>query len=330
MNILLIQGGWSTERDVSLSGAKVVRAAMERLGHSVQSFDPAESLAHLPDAVVGKDFAYIALHGCPGEDGIIQAMLDRLGVPYQGAGPAGSLTAIDKHASKALYAAAGLPTAPSVLLHSLPAAGWLPPFAFPVFVKSNTGGSSLNMAYVATAQELRPALERLFTIGGTYIMEPAMQGVEVTCGILGTLEQDAAGAVQEVPKALPPILIKAKSGAGFFDYQSKYAQGGAEEICPAPIGEELTQKVMALALQAHNALGLCGYSRTDFILTQEHGPMILETNTLPGMTATSLLPQEAAAVGLSFDALIERLLALGLACRGNGACCGTMQHRGNN
>ncbi len=322
MNILLIQGGWSTERDVSLSGAKVVHAALERLGHTIHAYDPEESLAGLPAAVQGKDFAYIALHGCPGEDGIIQAMLERLGVPYQGAGPAGSLTAIDKHASKALYAAAGLPTAPSVLLHSQPAPGWLPPFAFPVFVKANTGGSSLNMAYVATPQELPAALERLFALGGTYIMEPAMQGVEVTCGILGLLEQDAAGTVQEVPKALPPILIKAKSGAGFFDYQSKYAKGGAEEICPAPIGEELTQKVMHMALQAHNTLGLCGYSRTDFIITQEHGPMLLETNTLPGMTATSLLPQEAAAVGLSFDALIERLLALGMAARGKNEAQG--------
>ena len=314
MNILLIQGGWSSEREVSLAGAKGVRAALERLGHTVTPFDPAHDLCGLFAAAREKDFAFIMLHGSPGEDGLVQAMLERIGLPYQGTGPAGSLLALDKNAAKVFFAEAGLPTAPWCLLTGRPDSGWLPPFPFPLFIKANTGGSSLHMERVASQDELPAAIERLFAVGDSYIVETAVSGVEVTCGVLGVLDGD-----EETPVALPPILIKAKAASGIFDYASKYSPGGAEEICPAPLPEALTKRVQDIALAAHNALGLEGYSRSDFIISPGGEPQILEVNTLPGMTATSLLPQEAAAVGLSFDALIERLLHLGVA-RHKRAC----------
>ena len=145
MNILLIAGGWSSERDVSLASGKVIGQALQNLGHVVERFDPAESLEGLMQAVKGKDFAFIALHGSPGEDGLIQAMLDRAGCPYQGAGPAGSVLAINKAASKVLFAGAGLKTAPWLLINALPDRDWRPELKFPLFIKANTGGSSLHM-----------------------------------------------------------------------------------------------------------------------------------------------------------------------------------------
>ena len=306
MNILLIAGGWSSERDVSLAGAKVVEEGLRKLGHNVKRFDPAASLAGLLEAAENSDFAFICLHGSPGEDGLIQAMLETVGCPYQGAGPAASILALDKSASKTLFTKAGLRNAPWQLLHALPDRDWQPDLAYPIFIKANTGGSSLHMEKVEQAADIYPALERLFAFGSCYLMESAVTGQEVTCGILGMLQ-----CREEVPQPLPPILIRPRSGE-VFDYHSKYAPGGAEEICPAPISRELTETIQAMALSAHKILGISGYSRADFILPANNEPVLLEVNTLPGMTATSLLPQEAAAIGLSFEDLLARLIELGL------------------
>ena len=307
MNTLLIAGGWSSERDVSLAGGKVVHKALVQLGHNVTFYDPALSLAGLAEAVAGKDFAFINLHGSPGEDGLIQSMLERLGCPYQGAGPAASMLALNKAAAKVFFAAAGLTTAEGLMINRKPEADWQPILRYPLFIKATTGGSSLHMEQVMTPEQLHPALERLFAVGTSYLVESAIDGDEVTCGVLGSLQGD-----EETPEALPPILIKPSTGK-VFDYTSKYAPGGAEEICPAPISAELTKRVQDMALAAHRALGISGYSRADFILRNNQEPVLLEVNTLPGMTPTSLLPQEAAAVGLSFDQLVRRLIDLGLA-----------------
>lgn len=311
MNILLIAGGWSTERDVSLAGGKGVEAALKRLGHKVTVFDPATGLHALAQAVEGKDFAFINLHGSPGEDGLIQAMLEEMGCPYQGSGPVGSILALNKAASKMFFVKAGLPTAAWELLTSRPAPGWRPSLPFPLFIKANTGGSSLGMERVDSESDLEAALDRLFGIAKEFLVEPLVQGTDVTCGVLGELVDGV-----EVPKALPPIMIRAKNKTGLFDYASKYIPGGAEEICPAPISAKLTARIQELALAAHNCLGLSGYSRSDFMVPDLEAwgePVLLETNTLPGMTSNSLLPQEAAAEGMGFDQLIERLIELGLA-----------------
>jgi D-alanine-D-alanine ligase len=299
MNILLIAGGWSPERQVSLVGAQKIREALQLLGHSVTVFDPETSLQGLCEAAKGKDFAFINLHGAPGEDGVVQAMLTRIGVPYQGSAPAGSFLALHKDAAKSLFRKFGLLTPDWILLHELPAPDWIPPFPYPIFIKNNTGGSSLGLARVTCSEELRPALQRLFAQGGDFLVEPACKGLEVTCGIL-----DA--------EALPPILIVPKAQGGkFFDYESKYVAGAADEICPAPLPAETLDRIKAAALKAHFALGLSGYSRADFILGDDGTLNLLEVNTLPGMTPNSLVPREASVNGLYFEQFIQRLIDLG-------------------
>lgn len=309
MNILLILGGWSSEREVSLKSGAVVADILVKLGHSVTRFDPAESLNGLFAEAQKADFAFIALHGSPGEDGLIQALLERAGCAYQGSGPAGSFLALNKAAAKEIFRSKGLSTPDWALLATRPPKGWKPPFAYPLFIKSNTGGSSLAMERVVAPEELEAALDRLFAAGGEFIVEPSVEGLELTCGVLG-----APDGGEEV---LPPILIRPKAatsaGGVFFDYVSKYTPGAAEEICPAPIPEDTTRMVQNAALAAHRALGLSGYSRADFMLMPDGNIMLLEVNTLPGMTATSLLPQAAAAAGISFSKLIDRLIDMGLA-----------------
>lgn len=307
MNILLIAGGWSSERDVSLSGGRAIHKALLNLGHSVSFYDPTLSFEGLVEAADEMDFAFINLHGSPGEDGIIQAMLERTGCPYQGAGPAASMLALNKASAKALFLRAGLNTQHYRLLNSLPERDWQPALRYPLFIKSNTGGSSLHMEKVTRPEDLRAALKRLFSLGGSYLVESAVEGREITCGVLGSLDGD-----DEVPSAMPTILIRPSAG-DVFDYTSKYSPGGAEEICPAPIPDELTRSLQQSALAAHKVLGCQGYSRADFIVPDNGEPVLLEVNTLPGMTATSLLPQAAAVAGLSFEQLIQRLIDLGLA-----------------
>lgn len=306
MRVLLIAGGWSSERDVSLSGGRIIHAALERLGHEVRHYDPVHDLHGLIPLAREADFAFLNLHGSPGEDGLIQALLDRVGCPYQGSGPAASFLALNKAAAKELLAEAGVPTPNWVFLPQDPGphmADWRWPHAFPVFVKPNTGGSSLGMGRAADAVTLRTLLEGLWAAGAEALVEEACPGVELTCGVLGNTGEEAA---------LPVILIKPNRGE-FFDYASKYEQGGADELCPAPIPDAVRDRVQALALTAHRLLGCEGYSRADFIWDGADGVTLLEVNTLPGMTATSLVPRAARAAGLEFEALIARLLVLGQA-----------------
>jgi len=300
----LLAGGWSSEREVSLKGAEQIEAVLVTRGHAVTRMDPARHFDRLYQNAKRHDVAFINLHGAPGEDGLIQAVLDRAGCPYQGSGPAGSFLALHKAAAKQLFRAAGLQTADWIYLPRRPGPDWAPELPYPLFVKANTGGSSLHLFRVAHAGELPAALDALFGAGQEVLIEPAIPGRELTCGVLGE-------------QALPPVLIVPK--AEFFDYHNKYSVDGAQEICPAPLPEAITQAVQDAALAAHHALGLAGYSRSDFILRDDGQLFLLESNTLPGMTGTSLIPKEAAAIGLPFADLIERLLELALAQRGRPA-----------
>ena len=310
MNILLILGGWSSEREVSLKSGGMIETVLLQLGHTVSRFDPVSGLEGLVPAARQADFAFIALHGSPGEDGLIQAMLDSVGCPYQGSGPAGSFLALNKAASKELFRQNGLLTPDWVLLPTRPEKGWQPPFACPLFIKRNTGGSSLEMERVAAPVDLEAALDRLFAHGGEFLVEPAVTGLETTCGILDSLEGETM--------ALPPILIKPQSASGgVFDYVAKYTPGAAEEICPAPLPGKVLRRIQEMSLAAHRILGLSGYSRADFLVQENGEPVILEVNSLPGMTANSLLPKAAAVQGLVFESLVARLIALGMADKRN-------------
>jgi D-alanine-D-alanine ligase len=310
MDILLITGGWSNEREVALAGAERVRESLESMGHAVAVHDPATSPENIALAAEGKDFAFIMLHGSPGEDGIVQALLERAGCPYQGSGPAGSMLALNKAFAKSLFVRAGLNTAPWRLLHGRPIGDPLALPPFPLFLKANTGGSSLRMERVEKAADLPSALNRLFAAETCCLAESAVDGTEMTCGVLGERGEEG-----ETPAALPPILIRPASGR-IFDYASKYSPGGAEEICPAPVSPRLAERVQAMAVKAHRVLGLSGYSRSDFIVPKTGDPVLLEVNTLPGLTPNSLFPKAAAAAGLSFERLLERLIELGLARQG--------------
>jgi D-alanine-D-alanine ligase len=298
MNILLIAGGWSAERDVSLRGAEQIEAALRRLGHKVRRFDPEAGLEGLFAAAQGHDFAFLNLHGSPGEDGLIQAMLETIPLPYQGARPHGSLLALDKAAAKAMYLRAGLTTPAWELLPTPHPTSWRPRLPYPLVLKPNRGGSSIGVVFVHNEKELLRALADPTLACLDLVAEVCIHGQELTCGVLEGY-------------TLPPILIRPKAGK-FFDYTSKYVPGASEEICPAPIGGSLTAQIHDMAAAAHRALGLADYSRSDFILDETGRLWLLETNTLPGMTATSLLPQEAQAVGLSFEDLLEELIRLGL------------------
>ncbi|MEA4858665.1 MAG: D-alanine--D-alanine ligase [Solidesulfovibrio sp.] len=300
MKVLLVAGGWSSEREVSLSGARQIATALETLGHDVVPWDFSDDFPGFIQAAKACDFAFLSLHGAPGEDGLPQALLDAAGVPYQGAGPAGSFLALNKAAAKQLFAAAGLATPRWDFLPGPPPAGYAPDFGPPWFVKPNTGGSSVHMSLVRQAAALPAALAKVFATGDAALIEEGIDGTELTCAVLGET-------------ALPPILIRPKAGE-FFDYASKYEPDAAEEICPAPVPAALTEELMRVSLAAHKALGLCGYSRADFMFDGET-LMLLEVNTLPGMTPTSLLPRSARVAGLDFPALVARLMELGLARR---------------
>ncbi len=299
MRVILIAGGWSSERDVALAGGDILEASLKRLGHDVERYDPQHDLSGLTAAVRGADFAFLNLHGAPGEDGLIQAMLDQLGCPYQGTGPAGSFLALHKAAAKELFAVADLPTPRGVYLPKDPGADWAFPYDYPVFVKPNVGGSSLGLGLAKDPAQLRHALEAIWAGGDGALVEESAPGVELTCAILDE-------------EALPVIMIKPKLGE-FFDYASKYEEGGAEEICPAPIPEAIRHRVQAMALRAHHILRCQDYSRADFIWDGAESVQLLEVNTLPGMATTSLVPKAVTASGMDFDDFVHRLMELGLA-----------------
>ena len=302
MHVILIAGGWSDERDVSLSGAKKIHSALIELGHDVTFFDPADDFKNLLQIAQQMDFAFINLHGTPGEDGLIQALLDKAGCPYQGSGPSASYLTLNKAASKEIFESLGINT-PSWQIIT-PTQGEDAPCALPmpVFVKPNKGGSSLGMSLVKRAKDFPDALEKVFAMSQSALVEEYIPGVELTCGMLG-----------DTP--LPLIMIRPRGDADFFDYENKYAADGAEEICPAPVSDALTASIQKDMLAAHTALGLSGYSRGDFMVTEAGEAYLLEINTLPGMTPTSLLPKAAAHVGYSFSELIGELIRLGIEAR---------------
>ena len=298
MKILLVAGGWSTEKDISLQGAAIIGDELVRRGHEVTKFDLADGFDRLLDLAGSHDVAFLNLHGQPGEDGLVQALLDQVGCPYQGAGPAGSFLALNKAAAKNLFVRAGIRTPDFRFLPTRPAEDWDPGLSYPLFVKSNTGGSSIDLFRVEDKDALWKALNALFDAHQEVLVETMIHGREVTCGVL---------ELPEGEKALPPVLIVPKRE--FFDFHDKYADDGAAEICPAPLPEDVVTRVQRMAITAHRCLGLSGYSRTDFILSDSGELYALEVNTLPGMTAASLVPKEAAATGLAFGELLELLLA---------------------
>lgn len=328
MRVAVLCGGTSEERDVSIaSGAQVVHA-LRRLGHDVVVIDTAagilgyeeeqrlleskvspdppdgKSMALVRMAAAGitqplphdRDVVFLALHGGTGEDGTIQGLLDLAGVAYTGTGHMGSAVAMDKDLSKRILAAAGIPT-PDWLMYPADEAEVASRLGYPLVVKPNRQGSTIGLSVVRSPRELAPAIERALGHDDEVMLEKFVAGRELTVGVL----DGEALAVGEI--MLPADDI--------FDYEEKY-QGAVTEVFPAALPPSIADSARSLALRAHEALKLGDYSRADFRLDADGRLWCLELNTLPGMTATSLMPQSAAAHGIPFPELCERICALAL------------------
>ncbi len=305
LHIALIAGGTSGEREVSLSGAAGVEKAMDPGKFFVDRYDPATDLARLAADAPGLDFAFILLHGLHGEDGTMQGFLDLLGVPYQGSGVLGSAIAMDKHLAKELYKLNSLPVADWQIIGSgdeVNIDGLISRFDLPVVIKPVREGSSLGLTLAQNKEQLMDGIKKAQSHGSRIMIEKYIHGRELTVAVLGNRE----------PRALPVIEIVPGAGFSFFDYDAKYKEGASEEICPAEISDELTVLVQKYGVAAHKALRLRGYSRTDIMFSEDGTLYLLETNTIPGMTATSLLPQAAAEYGLTFPEFLEKLIELGM------------------
>ena len=304
LRVALLAGGKSGEREVSLAGAKEVAKALDPERYEVSRYDPSTDIARLAADASNIDVVFILLHGRFGEDGTVQGFLDLLGLPYQGSGVLGSALAMDKDAAKTMYRVHGLPVSkwrmaeprdvevPERLLTDL---------TLPLVVKPVRQGSSLGMSIAHTPEELGAAIGKAFGYDQEVMVEEYIKGREITVGVIGNDQLTALPLVEIIPGPEHP----------FFDYQAKYQTGASKEICPADLPEAISRQAQGYALTAHRALKLRGYSRTDMIVA-DNGIVVLETNTIPGMTPTSLLPQAAAAAGLPFPALLDRLLELAL------------------
>ena len=304
IRLALLSGGVSTEREVSLNSGNQVFEALDKEKYDIKRYDPKFDLAKLVTDAPDIDAALIILHGPFGEDGTVQGLLDLLNIPYQGAGVLGSAVAMNKLIAKKLYRQAGIPTPDylSICAHApVPDPDRLKALGLPIVVKPVCAGSSVGMSIVSDENDLSHAIDKGFQNDDTLILEQYIKGTELTCGVLGNQDLEA----------LPVIEIIPGDGHEFFDYHAKYVAGATNEICPARIDEHTTRQVQNLAIEAHRALCLKGYSRTDMLLLD--GELhVLETNTIPGMTATSLYPQSAAKAGYEFGVLMDKLIELAI------------------
>ena len=337
MNILVLAGGLSPERNVSLSSGSLISAALRRRGHSVLMLDVYEGVdigdknplslftreeqgafvvgEVIPDLdelkrrnnnkneLIGKgvlelcgvaDLVFIALHGAMGENGQLQATLDNFGIKYTGSGYIGSLLAMDKDISKKMLSHAGVhtPKWKYTSATEYDADAIIAEVGLPAVVKPASCGSSVGVSFAETKDELIAAFELARSYEDRVLVEEKIVGREFTCGIL---EGDVLPPVEIIPKV------------GFYDYKNKYQKGATEEICPADISAEKFSEMADATRRAFDALRLCGYARFDYIMDKDGALWCLEANTLPGMTPTSLFPQEAAAVGIGYDELCERI-----------------------
>ena len=296
----VLMGGLSSEREVSLKSGQNVYEALRRRGYRAHAI----VLDH-PDQIVPAlgeiDIAFLCLHGGIGEDGTLQALLDVLGVPYVGSGVLACALAMNKLQAKRIFVSQKLPTAPWVEYAGELWPEWQERVAteigFPCVVKPVREGSSIGVHIVHTAEELIPACQATQSEFGEFFVEQFIPGKEITAGILRLDGED---------RALP--LIELRPHREFYDYIAKYTPGECEFIIPAELDAQTTARVQQLALQAHKVLGCFGFSRVDLRVTPQNEPYLLEVNTLPGMTNTSDLPKAAAAMGIEFDDLVERML----------------------
>lgn len=295
----VLMGGLSSEREVSLSSGKAILQALKEKGYHPVAIDVDRDVAEKIHNH-GIDVAFIALHGRFGEDGAIQGMLEVMGIPYTGSGILASALGMNKTVSKQVFRSRGLLVGPYEVIYTGNAGRVntvIEQIRFPVVIKPHAEGSSVGVSLVFKKEDVAPAVELAFKYGEEILIEKFIKGKEVQVGILG---DRALGAIEIVPKR------------AFYDYTAKYEQGMSDHFFPARIPDPAYQQALEAGLAAHRAIGCRGYSRVDFIIDDNDMPYILEVNTLPGMTATSLLPEIAKGVGISFPDLVEEILRLAL------------------
>ena len=291
LEICVMLGGPSGEREVSLQSGAAVSEALRGLGHRVSEIDPVDGEFQLPQ---NTDVVFLALHGTYGEDGTVQANLDALGVPYTGCGQVVSRLAFDKVATKHACMGQGIVTAKDCVVDD-PRSGLPGGLELPLVLKPVCQGSSIGLEFVESAAAWPSGLAKSLEGGGRVLVEERIEGREVTVGIVGG-------------QSLPVVEITPKRGA--YDYTNKYTSGATEYACPAPFDAEATRRIQCTGEQALFAVGGGNCARVDFIVRSDGEPVFLEVNTLPGMTETSLLPKAAAASGTGFVELCQWLVEL--------------------
>lgn len=297
LQITVLLGGPSAEREVSLRSGGAVARALRQLGHSVAELDPVPGHWSVPP---GTDVVFLALHGTYGEDGTVQAELEAHGMAYTGCDAASSRIAFDKALTKERCLAAGVPTAPHILVDD-PRAPFPASLAPPLVVKPVRQGSSVGLQFVNDRSEWPLALQASLAFDSAVIAEERILGRETTVAILDG-------------KPLPIVEVRPKAGA--YDYTNKYTAGRTEYFCPAELGQAASAGIERAALAAFAAVGGRDYGRVDVMLRPSGEPVVLEVNTLPGMTGTSLFPKAAAAAGISYEALCQTMVDLALARSG--------------
>ncbi|HZL78989.1 MAG TPA: D-alanine--D-alanine ligase [Candidatus Limnocylindrales bacterium] len=293
MNIVVMLGGPSAEREVSLRSGAAVAAALRSLGHEVQELDPQPAGWILPEKT---DVVFLALHGTYGEDGTVQRELDELGVAYTGCDAEASRIAFDKVLTKQSCIEAGVPTAKFIMVNS-PQTPLPKKWQLPLVVKPARQGSSVGLQFVERAEDWPGALAEALKFGPEVLLEEKIIGRETTVGILDG-------------KVLPVVEVRPRNGS--YDYKNKYTAGNTEYFCPADFDAATTKRIQDAALGAFKAVGGRDYARMDVMVRADGSPVVLEVNTLPGMTETSLLPKAAAAAGINFPQLCQRMIELAL------------------
>ena len=291
--VTVMLGGPSAEREVSLRTGTAVAGALRSLGHTVHQLDPEKRHWKLPP---GTDVVFLALHGTYGEDGTVQSELDALGVRYTGCDSESSRIAFDKVLTKQRCVAAGIPTARFKVIQSANTP-WPSDWKPPVVLKPVRQGSSVGLRFVDHIPAWAAALAEAIRFDSEVLMEERIAGREVTVGILAD-------------KALPLVEVRPREGA--YDYQNKYTPGATDYFCPATFDESVTRRIQEAGLGAFRAIGGRDYARVDVMVRDDGSPVVLEVNTLPGMTETSLLPKAAAAAGLGYSELCQQMLDLAL------------------
>lgn len=296
LKIAVLMGGFSSEREISMRSGRKVAAALRSVGYCVEEVDVRSEQFEIPKKV---DVVFIALHGTGGEDGVVQSILEKQGILFTGSGSEASHLAFDKVAAKKIFREYGLSTPRDVVWDKkqFDSAKLKNKLDYPVVVKPSRQGSSIGIQIVEREEQLKSALQEAFEKDSVVLIEEFIEGRELTVGILGE-------------EALPVVEIRPKSG--WFDYHNKYTEGATEELVPAPIGSSLKQQVQTQALKAYRILGCRDMSRVDFRVDCQGQTYLLEVNTIPGLTDTSLLPKAAAARGITFPNLCLALVKCAL------------------